>query len=102
VDPTTDAIMGLLAKNAPAVAAILGGSYVLKPYIAPLALWVKERIEARAAREAQRDKWIEGLVEKFKSDSDIARQEFLAALRTEQKVISDLAAAIRAGGPSNA
>lgn len=102
MDPTTDAIMGLLAKNAPAVAAIIGGSYVLRPYIAPLALWAKDRIEARAAREAKRDAWIEGLVEKFKADSDLQRKEFLEALERRDTAMSDLAAAIRSGGPSHA
>jgi hypothetical protein len=98
MEPTAEAIAAVLAQNAPTVAGILGGAYVLRPYIAPLALWVKDRLDARAAREAKRDAWIESLVEKFKADSDLARQEFLAALRAEQKVIAELTAAIRAGG----
>lgn len=117
MDSTTATQILELAKYSPffaAAAAFL--FFVVKPLVAPVLVWVKERAEARskrqaeledarAKREAARDAFLEGLVqsnnaalvaqgEKFTAELAAQRHEMTAAIAQTNTAVERLTAAI--------
>lgn len=111
MDPASAAFLDWLKSNTPTLAAILMVGFMLRPYILPLGLWVKDRVEARAARELKRDAWIEQLVKEFRADmaaerersateQAATRKEFTDALDKVRAAVERLAAAVHGGSPN--
>lgn len=69
-----------LIANSPYAGSILGAAWILRPVLAAFGAWVHSRIEARDAREAKHDVFLEKLVKDFQEENRLARTEFLGAL----------------------